>query len=72
MIKVEIIDNGIGVRRAAAFPPQRHDSFATFATKRRIALIKKSLNLDISLSMQVAYVDKHDTGTHVTLIIPIK
>ncbi|MGL4598313.1 MAG: sensor histidine kinase, partial [Bacteroidia bacterium] len=72
---VTIDDNGIGRDRSAqlnAIRQDKHKSFASEATKKRLEL----LNHERSHLLSVTYTDKHDasgqaTGTLVSIYIPI-
>ncbi len=74
-IVVTIEDNGIGRERSAqlnAIRQDKHKSFASEATKKRLEL----LNHERSHLLSVTYTDKHDesglaTGTLVHIYIPI-
>jgi len=51
-IELEIMDNGIGIKKSLTIDKKRYNSLATQITKERIELFKRSFKKDISFNIQ--------------------
>lgn len=75
-LKVIITDNGIGRKQAAYFAslrPKKHTSFSSSATEKRLALLNDGRDQKIGVTFEDVDPSKEgETGTKVTLIIPIQ
>jgi len=74
VIKCEIIDNGIGLKKSAEINTQRsstHKSFATKATQKRLELLNEGKKETIVIEYESLYDEfQNPTGTKVSVIIP--
>lgn len=73
-LKVEIIDNGIGIEKAREQKNQhkKHKSLAIQITHERLALLNKSKKKKISFSMtDLSDENKEKTGTKIIFLLPL-
>ena len=72
-VKCIIVDNGVGRDKAAAFKARKnknHKSFATKATKDRLALLNYGKHKEIGVTITDLFVEQNPSGTQVDITIP--
>jgi sensor histidine kinase YesM len=72
---VEIIDNGIGRKRAAELnkiKEEKHQSFSSNANAKRLEILNEGLHIQVGLEILDFYEGTYPSGTYVKLTIPIQ
>jgi hypothetical protein len=67
-----IEDNGIGMKKSAAYSTQssEHLHLSVDMIRKRIEIIGKKMKIETSMQISEAFPGKPDPGTRVTLIVP--
>ncbi|MFN5416648.1 MAG: histidine kinase [Flavobacteriia bacterium] len=75
VLLVEIVDNGVGRKRAAELKhikEIKHESFSTNANAKRLEILNKGLHLHVGFEIVDLFSENQASGTYVKLSIPIQ
>ncbi|MES2588387.1 MAG: histidine kinase [Bacteroidota bacterium] len=72
---IEIIDNGVGRKRAAELnkiKEEKHKSFSSQANAKRLEILNKGLQINVGIEILDFYEGNFPSGTYVKITIPIQ